>query len=108
MCMQEATGRGVVLAIPLIYMACTRHFSTGAGVHRSVATRKRPWTETPAPPPMQMPSSSATCGFISCPSVWLSEYSSRKNLVPGAGALDKWAFSHFGTFYKLCGYILRK
>ena len=49
-------------------------------VHRSVATRKRPWTETPAPPPMQMPSSSATCGFMSCPSVWFSEYSSRKNL----------------------------
>ena len=49
-------------------------------LHRSVATRKRPCTDTPAPPPMQMPSISAMCGFFSCPKQWFSMYSSRKNL----------------------------
>jgi len=47
---------------------------------RSVATRKRPCTDTPAPPPMQMPSSSAMCGFFSWPRQWFSSYSCRKNL----------------------------
>lgn len=74
-----------------------------------MATRKRPCTETPAPPPMQMPSSSATCGFISCPSVWFSEYSSRKNLGPSAGTSHGMCISaEKSAPKKLLGYILGK
>ena len=74
-----------------------------------MATRKRPWTETPAPPPMQMPSSSATCGFISCPSVWFSEYSSRKNLRPSAETSRWSALLHRDSApQQLWGYISPK
>eukprot|EP01139_Manchomonas_bermudensis_P010684 Amastigsp_a340895_27.p3 type:complete len:122 gc:universal Amastigsp_a340895_27:656-291(-) len=50
-----------------------------ANTVRSVATRKWPWTESPNPPPIVIPSMSAMCGLGSVPIVKSSLYSSSKN-----------------------------
>ena len=46
----------------------------------SVAMRKAPCTERPAPPPMVMPSMRAMWGFCRAPMIPLSMYSILKNL----------------------------
>mmetsp|Transcript_708 Transcript_708/g.2808 ORF Transcript_708/g.2808 Transcript_708/m.2808 type:complete len:342 (-) Transcript_708:282-1307(-) len=46
----------------------------------SVAMRKSPWTETPAPPPIVTPSSRATKGVLIVAMRWLSRYSVLKKL----------------------------
>lgn len=46
----------------------------------SVAILNVPFTETPAPPPMTMPSINAICGFWREPKKLFSSYSRRKNL----------------------------
>ncbi len=53
--------------------------------HFSVATRKEPCIDKPAPPPMTMPSSRATTGFLSTASWYTREYSVRKNLLAKRG-----------------------
>lgn len=52
---------------------------------RSVATRNGPCMARPQPPPMQIPSMTATCGFDSLPIKLLRWYSARKNASESAG-----------------------
>lgn len=64
--------------------------------HRSVATRKVPSTDSPTPPPKQMPSISATCGLRSWLMRWSVRYSDVKNLRQCRGWLG-WDQVEFGV-----------
>ncbi len=58
----------------------TQDLDCSGGPYLSVATRKVPLMDAPAPPPMTIPAISATVGLERDASWWLRVYSERKNL----------------------------